>query len=340
MARIFLYIVAGVISIVLLIVILLNVFQDQALKIAFVPGESFDAYKIPPAPDYSDPESWAKSREGDGKADIFYIHPTTFLRPTGWNAAIDDRDATLLLDKDPLKHQASIFTPAGRLYAPRYRQAAFGAFLEDSEDADQALELAYTDIERAFDHYIRLENQGRPFLIASHSQGAKHGLRLLKEHILGRPAESRLVAAYLVGWPVPDDGQVPVCDNPDQTGCILSWSTFGKGGDPSGLLEKAPGGRIVCTNPLSWQADTMTAEAALNIGAIGKSIGKGPLPDPAANLTDARCGEDGILYITPPLHPDFQRDIWPGLNYHLYDYHLFYMNVRENAARRIEAFAR
>jgi hypothetical protein len=70
------------------------------------PPKSFDSYAAPPAPDYANVASWAvwpgrpSSAEQippgidggiakDPKADVFFIHPTTFLDNSAWNTAYD-----------------------------------------------------------------------------------------------------------------------------------------------------------------------------------------------------------------------------------------------------------
>ena len=49
----------------------------------------------------------------------------------------------------------------------------------------------------------RKVGDARPFILAGHSQGALHALRLLRERVAAKPAlRRRLVAAYLVGAPI------------------------------------------------------------------------------------------------------------------------------------------
>ena len=72
------------------------------------PPKSFDSYTPPPAPDYADQASWVvwpgrraqpiRSHPAstaaiakDPKADVFFIHPTTFLDNSAWNASLRRR---------------------------------------------------------------------------------------------------------------------------------------------------------------------------------------------------------------------------------------------------------
>ena len=87
--------------------------------------------------------------------------------------------------------------------------------------------------------------------------------RVAKDPALKR----RIVAAYVVGWPISTTADLPAmglpaCTKPDQTGCILSWQSFGEPADPSLILDVfdqtngytgAPrkGTAMLCTNPLT-----------------------------------------------------------------------------------------
>ena len=69
------------------------------------------------------------------QAAIFYIHPTTYLARDRWNAPLQPGGETEFRTHLFVQSQASAFNGAGEIWAPRYRQAAFGAFLLESEDA-------------------------------------------------------------------------------------------------------------------------------------------------------------------------------------------------------------
>ena len=382
MARIFLYVFAGIIALVLVALTLLNVFQDQLTEWALaqtVPSRAFAEVAPPPAPDYATPAAWAARPDDPGtaalvpegvvdiammpRADVFFIHPTTYGISPGehggrdalyWNAPIDDPVAGDRIDHGILKYQASAFNLAGRIHAPHYRQATFGVFFDTSDARRQALSLAYQDVQRAFDRYIAHDNAGRPFILAGHSQGALHALLLLQERIAGTPLAERMVAAYVVGWPVSVEADlgaldgIDACDSPRDTGCVVSWLSFGADGDPSSIkadfaagpgLNGQPraGTAILCTNPLSWTTSGDAIDRQDNPGAVPFATSEEPIGAPIAGLTGARC-EDGILYLDPSPGAPFTQYLFPGEDYHVYDYGLFYMSVRDNAALRTNAF--
>ncbi len=218
------------------------------------------------------------------------------------------------------------------MYAPRYRQAHIKVYYpEGKEVARPALDLAYTDVLAAFDHYLQYYNRGRPIVIASHSQGTTHAKRLLADRFDGRPLREQLVAAYLVGMPVSADSYatIPVCESAEQTGCFVSWRTYREDFEPE------PGYRdtvdnIAVVNPLNWTTEKgVRAPAELNLGGVLYNFDKEP--DPEMVWAEIR----GAALFTNK--PSFFGDIlFRRKNYHIGDYNLFWMNVRQNVADRVD----
>lgn len=139
-------------------------------------------------PSDSVPQPLRKDYHADSSVDIFFIHPTTYTNPEkqfGWNAPVDDTALNNKTDQTTILYQASIFNEAGRVFAPRYRQANLDAyFTEDTVAAMAAFDRAYEDVKAAFQYYLEHYNNGRPIIIASHSQGTTHAKRLLKEFLM------------------------------------------------------------------------------------------------------------------------------------------------------------
>ena len=300
----------------------------------------------------SDPSLWlpdGMTRDRVGEAAVFYIHPTTYLERDRWNAPLSPGGDTEFRTRLFVQSQASAFNSAGDVWAPRYRQAAFGAFLLQSEDAAKALDLAYGDVAAAFDEFVR-ESGKRPIIVAAHSQGALHLERLLKEKVAGKPVAKRIVAAYIVGWPISTAADEPMlglppCAKDDQTGCILSWMSFGDPANPDLVLHsyehssgfagaKRRREDLLCVNPISGTQNGV-APAEMNPGTLV----------PTANLLSAtlkpglvgaHC-DKGLLVLDgaiPPLGPY----VLPGNNYHVYDYALFWGAIRHDAERRLAAW--
>ena len=302
----------------------------------------------------NNPSQWLPQRIAFGTvsppAAVFYIHPTTYLRTDRWNAPFaGDRDSDFRADLF-VRSQGSALTSAGSVWAPRYRQAAYGAFLLRSADAQKALLLAYMDVEAAFAEFLKQIPAGQPIVLAGHSQGALHLARLLTRH--GAEIKDRLVAAYVVGWPLSTSADLPAlgfpaCTGAEQTGCILSWMSFGDPANPDLILDQwrkteGPTGLerrredILCVNPLTGT----TGGAAPPEANPGTLVPNGNLS--SATLMPGRVGahcEKGLLLIEgdiPPLGPF----VLPGNNYHVYDYALFWAAIRLDAERRLRAWQR
>ncbi len=345
--------------------------QDVLLRSATPKGH----FEPPPArtgPDYSKPSSWLTRpgidwpdnpvdwkpagaplpESGERPAAVFYVHPTTYLERDRWNAPLQppgayaDARTTLFLQS-----QASAFSDVGEVWAPRYRQAAYGAFLLDSGAARSALDLAYDDVAAAFDQFVA-ETGDKPIILSGHSQGALHLERLLAEKVAGKPLAKRIAAAYVVGWPIDRIADLPAlglpaCASPKQSGCLLSWMSFAEPANSALILDgwkSRPGlaggkrnpERLVCVNPITGTLD----------GAAPPSANPGTLvPDASirsASLEPRRVGarcDNGLLILVgeiPPLGPY----VLPGNNYHVYDFALFWEAIREDALRRFAAWSR
>src|SRR4249919_2708645 len=324
-------------------------------------------YRAPPAgsgPDYSKADTWLArpdlagnraewvpqrvvASRPDSQAATFYIHPTTYLERDRWNAPLDlagqSADRSLLF----VQSQASVFNGISQVWAPKYRQAAYGAFLLRSRDADQALNLAYRDVLAAFDEFLR-RNPTSDIILAGHSQGSLHLLRLLRDR---RAAlKDRLVAAYVVGWPVSVTADLPAtglapCSNAHQSECVLSWQSF-KEPDNAAVITGAWVGTkgltgakrrredMLCTNPLTGTKDG-TAPAPANRGTL---LPNGNLSEASIEpgRVGARC-DKGFLLIDGDV-PNLGPYVLPGNNYHVYDYALFWGSIRADVERRVTAW--
>jgi hypothetical protein len=311
------------------------------------------SHRVPFPPDYSNPDFWAalpeKSDSADltpgmaytdqqskAEVDVFFIHPTTYIGNKGqkyWNAPLDDKKLNVKTDRSAIRNQASIFNEAARVYAPRYRQAHLEVYYTKrfKEQAKQALDIAYKDVRAAFQHYLENYNQGRPIIIAAHSQGTTHAGTLLREFFDEKKLQDKLVVAYLVGMPVKNDyfKSIEVCQSPEQTGCFCSWRSFKKGFYPKKWYFK--NGNIAVTNPLSWTIEETHAPKSLNEGGVLQKFHN----EPTIGLADAQI-RDGMLWISKPKFPG--SFFLLTRNYHIADFNFFYVNVRKNAVRRVESY--
>ena len=375
MVRRFLNFVAAVTVLVIIAGFALYIWWDRAAEYAFIPTQEFveqealevNAYQDPamwfsrPGIGIDDPARWQPAIEGATRslpapADtaprdfaVFFVHPTSYLERSNWNAPLDD-ERSQRIARIYVRGMASPFNQASEIWAPRYRQATFGAFLTDQPEAQQAIDSAYRDVRQAFDYFLESVDPDTPIVLAGHSQGSLHLLKLLQDEVAASAAAPRVVAAYVVGWPISIEHDLPAlgfpaCVTASQTGCILSWSSFAEPADPSRVLDSyrlSPGldgqprgdSAILCTNPITGTING-TAEASLNLGTL--------IPDEAYETGElvpasvpARCDERGLLLIGDP--PEVGKAVLPGNNYHVYDIPLFWRNLQADVARRVGAW--
>lgn len=375
MVRKFLNIIAILTFLVIAAGFALYIWWDRAADFAFVPSAEFVEQEALAVNAYQDPEMWF-SRPGIGVDDparwqpalrqdegsepaipteepgdfaVFFIHPTSYLERSNWNAPLDHAESQRIA-RLYVRGMASPFNQASEIWVPRYRQATFGAFLTDEPEGQQAIDAAYRDVRQAFAYFLSSIDPDTPIVLAGHSQGALHLLRLLREEVAASEVAPRVAAVYAVGWPIsvahdlPALG-LPACATATQPGCILSWSSFAEPEDPRRLLatyseSRAANGElrgdtpILCTNPLTGAVGG-AADAEANIGTL--------IPDAeyttgelVAGAVPARCDARGLLLIGDP--PEIGDAVLPGNNYHVYDIPLFWRNLQRDVATRVEAW--
>lgn len=393
LARKFLYIIAAIILIIFGFGVAYQLNPGWFGRVAFVPSSQFVEQTVAAPNTYDDPKMWfsrpglendpsdwrppedgtepakpadklippakaaapAEESAPRGDAAIFFVHPTSYYSKASWNAPLDDADANYRA-KLFMQGMASAFGDAGEVWAPRYRQATLGAFLAtDRVTAGKAIDAAYRDVEQAFDAFLEAIPKNKPIILAGHSQGALHLTTLLKNRIAGTPLAKRIVAAYVIGWPISRDTDLaglglPACETPEQKGCILSWATFAEPADTSMVTgaydgtigfdgRPRAGTRMLCTNPLTGIPDTAAGPDA-NIGTLKPSEGfkAGTL---IVKKVGAECDDDrGFLLIgdaeaAQNYAPSY---VLPGNNYHVFDITLFWANVRADVLRRLATY--
>ncbi len=342
----------------------------RALVSQAVPQGHFRAAEAGAGPNYSEATNWlARPGIADDPSQwlpedappvtpvvagvrTFYLHPTTYLARDRWNAPLKPGGDSEYRSRLFVQSQASVFSQLGEVWAPRYRQAAYGAFLLNSRDAEQALGFAYSDVAAAFDEFVKTIPADAPIILAGHSQGALHLERLLREKIAGKPIARRIVAAYVVGWPISTTADLPVlglpaCTNDNEGGCILSWMTFGDPPNPDFIFnewEKTKGydggkrrhADTLCVNPITGTKDGV-APPSQNAGTLIPSADM-QSATLGVGAVGARC-DKGLLILSGQV-PQMGSFTLPGNNYHVYDYALFWGSIRRDAERRLANWRR
>jgi hypothetical protein len=350
----------------ILAVAALLIWRNDILQSLLNPELPYAVYKPPPPPDYESPSAWAVlsgshkagSSNTSAPVDVFFVHPTTFDGGRDWNGPIDARAAAHVLDREILPNYAGPFAAVGRVFAPRYRQASLYSALTLFDDAVEAREFPYRDINAAFLSFERRAGPDRPFVLVGVEQGGVMAARLLSDEIGRDPAlRRRLVAAYLIETVTPadeyrSDSPVPACDRRTQVGCVVawisaSWLDFGRGqrimnrslvwNDKGGLTE-LNGRPPLCVNPLLGAVSDAEAAPRLNRGAANATgLEWGARPGFMARQVGAQC-VDGILRVTRPRSALLRRHGGWIEHLRVAPYNLFWADLEADAQTRTAAW--
>lgn len=290
-------------------------------------------------PEYSEKEAWLAFADNPNEhpVDILWFYPTVLEEG---NILMDYYDPDLVQGaKDTIAHQASVFTDSANLYVPFYRQLSIEGFSLEPDKVNELLSYGQDDMWRAIRYYLDNINDGKPFIIAGHSQGTSNLIEILKANWGTTGKEDLLVAAYLIGYSItPADIEenplIRLSEGPTDTGCFITYNTI-KDGMQDQSVQIIPGAWV--TNPLTWESSTEDGDvvpAEQNLGAVFFPEGGEPIVYP--NYTSARIKGSGLVceiadpsLISPSSMPE-------GI-YHRDDYSLFYENIKANVEERIQA---
>ena len=294
---------------------------------------------VPECPDYNQMVSWASlPGHPDNPVDVFYVYPTIYFEASPWN--MDVFNQALRADvQGLLKAQAGVYSGAANLFAPYYRQVSFAA-LDPNEDMtrNSYFRIGADDVHRAFDYYLNFFNQGRPFILAAHSQGSVVLLDLLRSRFKAPALQKKLVAAYLLGYSVTREDLrkypwIRPAQEADDIGVVVSWNTQEPGATGSPVLRKG----AICINPLNWRTDDTMADKNLNLGAVFFDDFKGNVLREVPQYTGARVNlATGALETVPPDKMEIGH-FPPGV-LHKFDYAFWYRNLQRNVQTRIAAY--
>jgi hypothetical protein len=203
-------------------------------------------------------ETW--TADPNAPIDCFYVYPTISTDPTP-NSDMNADPA----ERNVIKQQFARFASKCKPYAPLYRQVTLvGLRRMLAPGATVTLDqgLQYDDVKDAWNYYLKNDNKGRGVVLVAHSQGSFILNRLIHDEIDGKPIQSKLVSAILLGTTlaVPkgkDVGgsfqHVPLCHTATQTGCVITFASFRSTVPPPAntLFGRVPDAAMAaaCTNP-------------------------------------------------------------------------------------------
>ena len=290
--------------------------------------------------DYRDEYNWISLPFTTNAVDVFYVYPTISDNSTG-SMDITNEDERALA-KGIFNAQASVYDSAANVFAPYYRQMTTA--VDVSEDSDSlatdtdAFKLGAKDVQDAFNYFIENLNDGRPFIIAGHSQGTMALIELIKNRFSSDSTlRNRLVAAYLIGYTVTrsdlDTANLNAAQRADDFGVVISYNTQSPTASRGPMLMDG----AICINPLNWKTDATYADSLENIEAVFFNDSTGVLQSEVPNFCDAQINLDSGAVITNIACDTFETGYSPGV-YHRYDYAFWYGNLRKNVVDRINAY--
>lgn len=292
--------------------------------------------------DYSKAENWIFQPENSKVfgCDVFYVYPTVFF---------GDKPAIMDLQNHKLRDQAmgvaeehtGVFSGVANVYAPYYRQVSIAVLSLSDMESKPYLDIAYQDVENAFDYYLDNLNNGRPFFLAGHSQGSVMLLMLMKNRFNDEKLLEQLIAAYTIGFSITDEELtehpwMKIAQAKDDLGVIIIYNT--QSPDAKGSPVLLPGAK--CVNPLIWTTSQDYAANTLNLGAAFFDDNH-KLTKTTPQHTDAVIGNNGALIVTGPNPDDFftaGESFFPRGVFHAYDYGFFFNNLKANAQTRWDAY--
>jgi len=219
---------------------LLTIAVGSILTLAACGSDNSDP--APVATDYSQVNHWLSIPVVTEAVDVFYLYPTAWQRGDNEPFICEiDNPSMLAGSASVFTRTATAFEPFANIFAPYYRQADAAYALTLPLAAHDALiaGIPTLDAVAAFDYYIKRFNQGRPFILAGHSQGSNVLINLLTGYLKDHPdVYQRMIAAYVIGYPVTaqiieDNPHLKFAEGPDDTGVIISYNTQAPDVDPA-----------------------------------------------------------------------------------------------------------
>ena len=302
--------------------------------------------------DYSDEDNWLSFPEITKDVDAFYIYSTVYVESSYEEGAPDyatlDNEEMIMGALGEYRTNSSVFEESCNVFVPWYRQAGMkyaGEVSAKTGNIDAALAgISYTDMKAALDYYFENCNNGRPFIIAGHSQGSAMVKYVLKHYFSEhQDYYQRMVAAYPIGFAITKDDleaypYLKFATGESDTGVLISYNTEG----PKNVEENAHNAVVlpgaISINPLNWKLDETYAPASMNKGSlvINQETGEQSFADLGVDAQINLARGVIVTNTTAPVTP--MPQYFGPASFHENDYSFFYNNLKENVAKRVAAY--
>ncbi len=308
--------------------------------------------------DYSQTTSWCRFPAITKDVDTFYIFATEFIMGSFAEGApdygsLDNEEMIAGMEVEYLGH-ATAYADSTNVFAPYYRQSGLkyaGEVFARDKSLDAALfGTPYDDITASLDYYFEHYNEGRPFIIAGHSQGSALVKLVLMRYFKEHPERyKRMVAAYVIGYAVTKEElaaypYLKFATGESDAGVIVSWNTEGPGNVEANAPTVVLLPNAISINPLNWKLDETYAPASMNLGSltVNEQTGEPEISDIGADakinlargsvITNAKAvpmPEEAVKIAAEFFGPDGR---------HGEDYTFYYNNIKANVAKRIATY--
>ena len=303
--------------------------------------------------DYSNRDNWLKLPEITKDVDTIYIYPTAYIDPTPGAVELCGVDhpemrATAAIN---YKKMAVAYEESTNVFVPFYRQVNLAAVVGMSEDDLGPKEEQISDLYGALDYYFEHYNNGRPFILAGHSQGSSMLKDVILPHYMKEHPDyyRRMIAAYAIGFSITkellaENPHLKFAERADDTGVIVSWNTEGAGNHDKRNVVVLKG--AVAINPINWKRDETYAPASDNLGSVFYNEVTQEYKTEIPGVADARVDIDrGVVVRSPGGDYSFMSVVEGVMgamfgpeSYHDKDYGFYFKNIQENVRTRIAAF--
>ena len=293
--------------------------------------------------DYSKRMNWlSRPDECNKPVDTFYMYPSVFRSDDYTKKPFADiQDETMrVVGEKCVEVHGGAFAGYTNVFAPLYRQVdpICGLKIVEEDQVHLLDNVIFKDVVDSFMYYYDNCNEGRPFILAGHSQGTSVLMQLMSELFKQRPdIYENMVAAYLPGIGIDkafmnDNPHLKFAKGEKDTGVIISWNTQMPNMDTSSAV--LPTDSLVI-NPLNWKTDETYAPVSMNKGSlIKRKLIKPGIADAKINL------KQGVIECGSVDPKDFLQtnSFIPEGSYHIMDYAFYFENIRENVKVRIDEY--